>query len=97
MANNSRKYAAVPRPRTRLAAAWGGVAYYRTVEALLQRNCVLAASRGGHYTLDNVAPACGPCNASKCGAEIMAGQYERRACASGTMGFPHAVLYASTL
>lgn len=36
----------------------------------LQRNCVLAVSRGGHYTLDNVVPACGPCNAGKCGAEI---------------------------
>jgi hypothetical protein len=36
----------------------------------LQRDCVLAVSRGGRYTLDNVVPACGPCNASKCSAEV---------------------------
>jgi hypothetical protein len=27
-------------------------------------------SRGGRYTLDNIVPACGPCNASKCNAEV---------------------------
>jgi hypothetical protein len=32
----------------------------------------MAISRGGRYTLDNVAPACGPCNASKCNTEVTA-------------------------
>ena len=36
----------------------------------VQRDCVLAISRGGSYTLDNIAPACGPCNASKCNDEV---------------------------
>jgi len=36
----------------------------------LQRNCVLATSRGGRYTLDNVVPACPSCNASECNAEV---------------------------
>ena len=31
---------------------------------------MLAISRGGRYTLDNIAPACGPCNASKCNDEV---------------------------
>ena len=35
----------------------------------LQRDCVLAVSRGGWYTLDNVVPACRSCNASKCNDE----------------------------
>jgi len=26
----------------------------------LQRDCVLALSRGGRYTLDNIVPACVP-------------------------------------
>ena len=29
-----------------------------------------ALSRGGRYTLDNIAPACGPCNTSKCNDEV---------------------------
>ena len=36
----------------------------------LQRDCVLPISRGGRYTLDNIAPACGSCNASKCNQEV---------------------------
>ena len=36
----------------------------------LQRDCVLPLSRGGRYTLDNIAPACGACNASKCNDEV---------------------------
>jgi hypothetical protein len=36
----------------------------------LQRDCVLAISRGGRYTLDNIVPACGSCNASKCNDEV---------------------------
>ena len=36
----------------------------------LQRDCVLALSRGGRYTLDNIVPVCGPCNTSKCNDEV---------------------------
>jgi hypothetical protein len=36
----------------------------------LQRDCVLPISRGGRYTLDNIAPACASCNASKCNSEV---------------------------
>ena len=36
----------------------------------LQRDCVLPISRGGRYTLDNIAPACRSCNASKCNDEV---------------------------
>jgi hypothetical protein len=39
-------------------------------QLLLQRDCALALSRGGRYTLDNIAPACGPCNTSKCNDEV---------------------------
>ncbi len=39
-------------------------------ELSLQRDCVLAISRGGRYTLDNVVPACRSCNASKCDHEV---------------------------
>ena len=42
-------------------------------EGPVQRDCVLPISRGGRYTLDNVAPACGPCNASKCNDEVTSG------------------------
>jgi hypothetical protein len=31
---------------------------------------VLPISRGGRYTLDNIAPACASCNASKCDDEV---------------------------
>jgi hypothetical protein len=31
---------------------------------------VLALSRGGRYTLENVVPACGSCNASKSNGEV---------------------------
>ena len=55
---------------TALKAAWGGCAYCGAVDAPLQRDCVLALSRGGRYTLDNIAPACGSCNASKCNEEV---------------------------
>lgn len=49
---------------------WGGCAYCGAVDRPLQRDCVLAISRGGRYTLDNIVPACGSCNASKCNAEV---------------------------
>lgn len=49
---------------------WGGCAYCGAVDRPLQRDCVLAISRGGRYTLDNIVPACGSCNASKCNDEV---------------------------
>ena len=55
---------------TALKAAWGGCAYCGATDKPLQRDCVLAISRGGRYTLDNIAPACGSCNASKCNDEV---------------------------
>jgi hypothetical protein len=55
---------------TALKEAWGGCAYCGATTEPLQRDCVLALSRGGRYTLDNIAPACGPCNASKCNDEV---------------------------
>jgi hypothetical protein len=57
---------------TALKEAWGGCAYCGAADRPLQRDCVLAISRGGRYTLDNIAPACGPCNASKCNDEVTA-------------------------
>jgi 5-methylcytosine-specific restriction endonuclease McrA len=53
-----------------LKEAWGGCAYCGATDTPLQRDCVLALSRGGRYTLDNIAPACRSCNASKCNDEV---------------------------
>ena len=50
--------------------AWARCAYCGDVEKALQRDCVLPISRGGRYTLDNVVPACGSCNASKSNDEV---------------------------
>ncbi len=55
-----------------LQDAWQGCAYCGTSGVPLQRDCVLPISRGGRYTLDNVVPACGSCNASKCNDEVTA-------------------------
>ena len=53
-----------------LREAWGGCAYCGVSDKPLQRDCVLAISRGGRYTLDNIAAACASCNASKCNDEV---------------------------
>jgi 5-methylcytosine-specific restriction endonuclease McrA len=53
-----------------LTAAWGGCAYCGATGTPLQRDTILAISRGGRYTLENVVPACGSCNASKSNAEV---------------------------
>lgn len=53
-----------------LLNAWGACAYCGATDTPLQRDCVLALSRGGRYTLDNVVPACRSCNASKCNDEV---------------------------
>ena len=55
---------------TALLQAWGGCAYCGATGTALQRDCVQPLSRGGRYTLGNIAPACGSCNASKCNDEV---------------------------
>lgn len=50
--------------------SWGGCAYCLATDRPLQRDCVMAISRGGRYTIDNVVPACAACNASKCNDEV---------------------------
>lgn len=53
-----------------LKSAWNGCAYCGVSDKPLQRDCVMAISRGGRYTIDNVVPACAACNASKCNDEV---------------------------
>ncbi len=55
---------------TDIQEAWGGCAYCGTPALALQKDCVLPISRGGRYTVTNVVPACGSCNASKCNDEV---------------------------
>ena len=55
---------------TALKAAWAGCAYCGAAGTALQKDCLLPISRGGRYTLTNVAPACLSCNASKCNSEV---------------------------
>jgi 5-methylcytosine-specific restriction endonuclease McrA len=55
---------------TAIRQAWGGCAYCGATGGALQRDCVLALSRGGRYTVGNVVPACGSCNASKSNDEV---------------------------
>lgn len=52
-----------------LVAAWSGCAYCGA-HGPLQKDCMLPISRGGRYTVSNVVPACGSCNASKCNTEV---------------------------
>lgn len=52
------------------AGGLGGCAYCGVTDKPLQRDCVQPISRGGRYTLDNIAPACASCNASKCNDEV---------------------------
>ena len=61
-----------------LVQAWGGCAYCGVEGEALQRDCVLALSRGGRYTFDNVVPACRSCNASKCNHEVTTWMRRRR-------------------
>jgi 5-methylcytosine-specific restriction endonuclease McrA len=53
-----------------IQAAWSGCAYCGAADGPFQRDCVMAISRGGRYTLDNVVPACASCNSSKCNEEV---------------------------
>ena len=59
-----------PEQWAKLKAAWVGCAYCGAIDKPLQRDCVLALSRGGRYTLDNIVPACRSCNTSKCNDEV---------------------------
>ena len=61
-----------------LKEAWGGCAYCGSTDRPLQRDCVLAISRGGRYTLENIVPACGPCTASRCNSEVTAWMRRKR-------------------
>lgn len=82
---NSRQARAARRRRTRVAAVdndltpaqwsrlqelWSGCAYCGATDCPLQRDCVQPIARGGRYTLDNIVPACGSCNASKSNSEV---------------------------
>lgn len=53
-----------------LLEAWGVCAYCARPDGPFQKDCVQPISRGGRYTFENVVPACGSCNASKCNAEV---------------------------
>lgn len=55
---------------TALLDAWGGCAYCGATGRPMQRDCIMPVSRGGRYTLGNVAPACASCNASKSNDEV---------------------------
>jgi 5-methylcytosine-specific restriction endonuclease McrA len=55
---------------TALKQEWSGCAYCGATDTPLQRDCVMAISRGGRYTVDNVVPACASCNTSKCNEEV---------------------------
>jgi hypothetical protein len=55
---------------TALKGEWGGCAYCGATDQPLQKDCVQALSRGGRYTLPNIAPACRSCNASKSNDEV---------------------------
>jgi 5-methylcytosine-specific restriction endonuclease McrA len=63
---------------TSLKNEWGGCAYCGVTDKPLQRDCVLALSRGGRYTLDNIVPACRSCNTSKCNDEVTSWMRRKR-------------------
>lgn len=62
----------------RILEAWACCAYCGADGAALQKDCVSPISRGGRYTIDNVVPACGSCNASKSNAEVTSWMRRRR-------------------
>ena len=61
-----------------LVDAWGGCAYCGEADRALQKDCVMALSRGGRYTLENIVPACRSCNASKCNDEVTSWMRRKR-------------------
>jgi hypothetical protein len=69
----SRPWWASSDPRERASPCLSGRwtrSLVRRILAPLQRDCVLALSRGGRYTLGNVVPVCRSCNTSTCNAEV---------------------------
>ena len=93
VASNSRRARAARRRTRRVAAAdndltaaewssirdaWAACAYCGATGVPLQRDCVQPISRGGRYTLDNIVPACGSCNASKSNSEVTSWMRRRR-------------------
>ncbi|WP_341954047.1 HNH endonuclease signature motif containing protein [Salinibacterium sp. TMP30] len=56
--------------RESLKREWSGCAYCSSNETGLQKDCVQPISQGGRYTVGNVVPACGFCNASKSNSEV---------------------------
>lgn len=77
-----------------LVAAWGGCAYCGADGVALQKDCVLAISRGGRYTVGNVVPACRSCNASKCNDEVT-GWLRRKRLDERTFLLRHAAIQAA--
>ncbi|WP_419228647.1 HNH endonuclease [Gordonia sp. CPCC 205515] len=63
---------------TRLQSLWGGCAYCARTDSAMQKDCVLAISRGGRYTVTNVVPCCRSCNAGKCNTEVTAWMRRKR-------------------
>lgn len=61
-----------------LVDVWGGCAYCGAADRPLQRDCLLPIARGGRYTVTNVVPSCGPCNASKNALEVTTWLRRRR-------------------
>lgn len=59
---------------------WGGCCAYcgKEPSETMQKDCVLALSRGGRYTLDNIVPACRSCNASKSNDEVTSWMRRKR-------------------
>ncbi|MBH0131110.1 HNH endonuclease [Salinibacterium sp. NK8237] len=61
-----------------LKREWGGCAYCTATDSALQKDCVQPISRGGSYTVSNVVPACGSCNASKSNSEVTSWMRRKR-------------------
>lgn len=61
-----------------ITAAWGRCAYCGDTDVAMQRDCVQPISRGGRYTIENVVPACGSCNASKSNSEVTSWMRRKR-------------------
>ncbi|KRA23608.1 hypothetical protein ASD65_03575 [Microbacterium sp. Root61] len=61
-----------------ISAAWGRCAYCGDTDVAMQRDCVQPISRGGRYTIENVVPACGSCNASKSNSEVTSWMRRKR-------------------
>ena len=85
-----------PQQWTALQDAWQGCAYCGERTTALQRDCVLAISRGGRYTLANVVPACRSCNTSKCNDEVTTWMRRKRLDERSFLVRHHEILTALT-